>query len=190
MQIVLMRHGKPKIEHGLRLNAAEFGVWTEKYNTVGVDAKSRPPQAAIHQATRCAFTVCSNLERSKESARLLGIEHIGICSPMFREMDIPHATWRVPNLSPQAWLVVFRLAWALGYSANAESFNSAKKRARDCAEQLADLASTHGTVLFVGHGSLNWFVARHLKSLGWKSSGHPPRSYWEYCVLSCSPTAV
>jgi hypothetical protein len=32
-----MRHGKPKIDHRLRLSAAEFGVWVEKYNAAGID---------------------------------------------------------------------------------------------------------------------------------------------------------
>ena len=107
MQIVLMRHGKPQIDHRLRLSAAEFGVWVEKYNAVGIDTECQPPQGAIAQANQCAFTVCSNLERSLESARLLGVERIGVYSPLFREMDMPNAAWRFPTLSLQAWLVFF-----------------------------------------------------------------------------------
>ncbi len=183
MQIILMRHGKPKINHSLRLSAAEFGVWVENYNAAGIDTECQPPQGAIAQASQCAFTVCSNLERSFESAKLLGVERIGVTSPMFREVGMPNAVWRFPTLSLQAWLVFFRLAWLLGYSANAESFKSAKARARNCAEHLANLASTHGTVLFVGHGSLNWFVAKYLKRMGWLSTEKPPRKYWEYSVF-------
>jgi broad specificity phosphatase PhoE len=166
-----------------RLNAAEFGVWVEQYNAAGIDAEYLPTQEAVAQASQCAFTVCSNLPRSLESANALGIERIGASSHMFREMDMPHAAWRVPTLSLQAWLVFFRLAWALGYSANAESFKSAKTRARSCAEQLANLAVTNGTVLFVGHGSLNWFVARCLKRMGWISADKPSRKYWEHSVF-------
>lgn len=184
MHIVLMRHGKPQIDHRLRLSAAEFGVWVEKYNAVGIDTECQPPQGAIAQANQCAFTVCSNLERSLESARLLGVERIGVYSPLFREMDMPNAAWRFPTLSLQVWLVFFRLAWVLGYSADAESFRSAKARARSCAEHLANLASTHGTVLFVGHGTLNWFVAKYLKRMGWLSAEKPPMKYWEYSVFN------
>ena len=188
MQIVLMGHGKPKIDTRRRLNAAEFGVWVEQYNAAGIDIECQPPREAVAQANQCAFTVCSNLPRSLESANALGAEHIGVYSPTFREMDIPHAAWRFPTLSLQAWLVFFRLAWALGYSANAESFKSAKARARSCAEQLANLASIHGTVLFVGHGSLNWFVARYLKRMGWLSADNPPKKYWEHSVFHMQPT--
>ena len=188
MQIVLMRHGKPKIDTRRRLNAAEFGVWVEQYNAAGIDTKCLPTREAVAQASQCAFTVCSNLPRSLESANALGVERIGAYSHMFREMDMPHAAWRFPTLSLQAWLIFFRLAWALGYSGNAESFKSAKARARSCAEQLANLASAHGTVLFVGHGSLNWFVARYLKRMGWLSADNPPKKYWEHSVFYMQAT--
>ncbi len=188
MQIVLMRHGKPKIDTRRRLNAAEFGVWVEQYNAAGIDTECLPTQEAVAQASQCAFTVCSNLPRSLESANVLGVERIGAYSHMFREMEMPHAAWRFPTLSLQAWLVFFRFAWALGYSANAESFKSAKARARSCAEQLTNLASIHGTVLFVGHGSLNWFVARYLKRMGWLSADNSPKKYWEHSVFCMQKT--
>ena len=183
MQIVLMRHGEPDIDKRLRLNALEFGAWVEKYNAAGVDTASQPPQAAIEKAQQCAFTVCSHLPRSVESAKTLGIGRSGLSDPMFREMDMPHAAWRFPKLSVLAWATIFRLAWVFGYSAGVESFQSAKERARRCAAHLARLACTHGTVLFVGHGSLNWFIAKYLKSMGWLCAEKPPRKYWEFSVF-------
>jgi broad specificity phosphatase PhoE len=182
LQIVLMRHGKPKIGKNLRLNAEEFGIWVKEYNASGIDTEYPPPQFVIEQANQCAFAVCSDLPRSLESAKALGVERVGACDPMFREMDMPHARWRFPTLSLVVWSVFFRFAWVLGYSANAESFKAAKERARNCAESLTDLASTHGTVLFVGHASLNWFIAKYLKRMGWLCLDKPPRKYWEFSV--------
>jgi hypothetical protein len=182
LQIVLMRHGKPKIDKSLRVNAKGFGVWVEQYNAAGIDHECPPSGFAVEQAAQCAFIVCSNLPRSLESARALGIAHADICDPGFREMDMPHASWRFPRLPPGVWTIFFRLAWALGYSSNAESFAAAKERARQCAERLTDLASIHGTVLFVGHGSLNWFIARYLNGIGWSCPSSPPRKYWEFSV--------
>lgn len=184
MKIVLMRHGKPMINKHLRLNATEFGAWVEKYNIAGIDTRHESPREAIEQAKQCAMTVCSNLARSLESAKILGVKHIGLCSPMFREMDMPHATWRLPRLSPAIWLIFFRFAWVFGYSANTESFKAAKARARNCAEQLAGISSTYGTVLFVGHGSLNLFIAKYLKRMGWICSEKPPRKYWEHSIFT------
>lgn len=184
MEIVLLRHGMPKIDKYQRLNAAEFGQWVSAYNDAGIDMGCMPSQNTIEQAQTCAFVVCSNLLRSSESAKVLGLETVGACEPMFREMDMPYANWRFPRLSPGIWSVLFRLGWAAGYSANVESFREAKERAYRCAERLAELASVHGSVLFVGHGSLNWFVSRHLKSMGWGSSQKAPRKYWAFAVYN------
>jgi len=179
-----MRHGKSKVDNALRLNAREFGVWIERYNASGIDLEHLPPQVAIAQARQCAFTVCSNLPRSLESAKALGVGHIGMCDSMFREMEMPHAAWNFPRLSVSKWLVFFRLVWAFGYSANGESFKAAKERARRCACNLADLASAHGIVLFVGHGFLNWFIAQSLKRMGWSCSEGPPKKYWQWSVFN------
>ncbi len=184
MQIVLMRHGKPKIDKDLRLNAADFGVWIERYNGSGIGTEYQPSQAAIEQANKCTFTVCSNLPRSIESAKILGIVQIGRCDSLFREMERPHAVWHFPRLSLRAWSAFFRLAWACGYSMNAESFKAARERARRCAEHLAGLASAHGTVLFVGHGLLNWFISKNLRNIGWLCSKNPSGKYWEFGVYN------
>jgi len=178
-----MRHGKPLIDKHLRLNASEFGIWVERYNAAGIDAQCPPPPIAIEQVNQCSMTVCSDLPRSVESARALGVERVGLTDHMFREMDMPHAAWRFPKISLLVWLVFFRLAWAFGYSSNVESFKAAKERAHDCAEYLVRLASTHHAVLFVGHGSLNWFIAKYLKNMGWLSSKMAPRRYWEFSVF-------
>lgn len=188
VQIVLLRHGMPKVDKDRRLNAAEFGGWVSEYNAAGIDTDCRPPQPAIEQASKCNLVVCSNLPRSLESARALGIETIGICESAFREMDMPYANLQFPRLSLSVWSVLFRLMWVGGYSANAESFDAARERARNCAERLMVLASIHDSVLLVGHGSLNWFVARYLKSMGWTGPRKAPRKYWEFGVYSYQAT--
>lgn len=184
MEIVLLRHGMPKIDKDRRLSAAEFGQWVSAYNNAGIDIGCMPSQNTIEQAKTCAFVVCSTLLRSSESAKVLGLASIDVCESMFREMDMPYASWCFPRLSPGTWSVLFRLGWAIGYSANVESFREARERARRCAERLVELASEHGTVLFVGHGSLNWFVSRYLKSMGWASPQKAPRKYWEFAVYN------
>lgn len=185
MEIVLLRHGMPQIDKGRRLSSAEFGRWVSAYNEAGIDLGCMPTQAAMEQARQCAFVVCSNLPRSSESAKILGFEATDVCDSMFREMGMPYADWRFPRLSPGVWAVLFRCMWAAGYSANAESFKEARERARGCAERLAELASEHGRVLFVGHGWLNWFISRYLRSTGWDGPKKAPRRYWEFGVYRC-----
>jgi broad specificity phosphatase PhoE len=181
VEIVLLRHGMPQIAKDRRLSAAEFGQWVSEYNDAGIDEACIRPSSAIEEARTCAYVVCSNFPRSSESARVLGLEAY-TCESMFREMDMPYATWHFPKLLPGAWSVFFRLIWVFGFSTNAESFREAGERARRCAEILAELAFEHGKVLFVGHGSLNWFISRQLKKMGWVGPQKAPRRYWEYGV--------
>lgn len=178
-----MRHGRPDVDRRLWLNAAQFGDWVNAYDVAGIDTAYPPAQAAIDQAAQCAVTVCSPLSRSRESAILLGAKRIAAADSLFREMEMPHAAWRFPRLALSLWLVFFRLAWLLGYSGGVESFKLAKGRAFACAERLATMAATDENVLFVGHGSLNWFIARHLKKMGWRSSDASPRRYWAFAIF-------
>ncbi len=179
MEIVLLRHGMPKIQKAARPSAAELAAWVSEYNAAGIDLDYPPPDHVIEQARECAFVICSDLPRSKESAHALGVGGVSACDSLFREVRMPYATWRSPRLPLEIWAVLFQLMWVLGYSANGESFSAGRKRARHCAERLAELAAEHGTVLFVGHGSLNWFIARWLKARGWSGPKKSPRRYWE-----------
>lgn len=188
MQIVLLRHGKPKIRTDLWISAAELEAWVSQYNAAGIDLGFPPPERTIEEVKSCSFAVCSNLARSTESAAALGIESIGTCESMFRELDMPYASWRFPRLSLLAWAVLFRLMWAMGYSANGESITEGRERARLCAARLAELAAEHGRVVFVGHGSLIWFIARRLREAGWSGPKKSPRRYWDFGVYSYQRT--
>ena len=182
MQITLLRHGMPNIDINTRITASEFGAWVSQYNIANLDINCRPPQLAIDQANRCTFVMCSNLIRSLESAKILGLADINASEAMFRELETPYANWCFPRLSPGVWAVIFRLMWAAGYSANVETFGEAKGRARHCAERLTELAFEHGKILFVGHGLLNWFISRYLKKMGWAGSRISPRKYWDFAI--------
>lgn len=188
MQIVLLRHGKPKIRTDIWVSAAELGSWVAEYNAAGIDPEFPPPERAIEQVKSCPFVVCSSLPRSMDSALALGIKRVDACESLFRELDLPYASWRFPRLSLLVWAVLFRLMWALGYSANGESISEGRERAMLCAERLAEMAAEHGRVVFVGHGALMWFVARRLKEAGWSGPKKAPRRYWEFGVYSYERT--
>ncbi|HEY0635293.1 MAG TPA: histidine phosphatase family protein [Gammaproteobacteria bacterium] len=182
MNIILLRHGKPQVETALRLTPAELADWVANYNGAAIDPLHAPSKTAMQLAEASRFVVCSDLRRSRESAHMLGIERIDVCEAAFRELELPYTRWHFPRLPLLTWAVLFRLLWLLGFSVNGESLTSSRRRARQCAEQLAAWAASHGTVLFVGHGSLNWFIARHLRKMGWSGPARSPRSYWEFAV--------
>jgi len=184
MQIILMRHGRPAIDARQRLSAHDFGIWVGHYNAAAIDPANPPPVEAIRQARQAAYVLCSTLPRSLTSAAALGIETPHGQDAAFRELEMPHADWRFPVLPVGLWAVLFRLAWAFGYLSHAESFAAARARAAACADTLSQLAASHGSVLFIGHGALNWFIARALRRAGWHSPNRAPRRNWRYTVFS------
>ncbi|MFZ2268032.1 MAG: hypothetical protein WAV95_10710 [Azonexus sp.] len=187
MQIILMRHGRPAIDGQQGLSARAYGAWIKRYNAAAIDPASPPPAAAIRQARLARHVQCSTLPRSVGSAAALGISAHGQ-DAAFRELDMPHADWCFPILPVGLWSVLFRLAWVLGYHRHTESFAAARARAAACAETLSQLAAVHGSVLFIGHGALNWFIARVLRRAGWQSPDGAPRQHWQYAVFSRTAT--
>jgi len=101
MEIILLRHGKPKIPPLKRIKASVFWQWVESYNTSGLCSSSVPTDDAFSIAKKCDAVVCSELLRSIESAKVLGINNISLKSTQFNEAGIPMANWKSPRLSPK-----------------------------------------------------------------------------------------
>jgi len=182
VEIVLIRHGKPKIDSTEKLSPADFGKWVSEYNLAGLDTEHKPTDEALERAKQCCFTVCSTLPRSIESAEALNVEVVGIVSPLFRECEMPYFNWNYPKLSVASWSVIFRVLMLIGYSSNVESFRAIKMRAEQCASQLIELAEKHQSVLLVGHGAINWFIHKQLLRMGWSGPRKAGRTYWEFGV--------
>lgn len=184
MQIILMRHGQPAIDHRQWLSASGFGTWIERYNAAAIDPASPPPGKAIQLARQANYVLCSCLPRSLTSATALTIDKPHDQDLAFRELEMPHAEWRFPILPVSLWLVFFRICWALGYHRDTESFAAGRARASACADTLSQLSATHGCVLFIGHGLLNRFIARALHRAGWQTSEQTSSRHWEYATFS------
>jgi hypothetical protein len=59
-----------------------------------------------------------------------------------------------------------------------ESVPSTRARAARVSETLAQLADEHHSVVAVGHGWFNQFVARELRRRGWRGPRWSPTAYW------------
>lgn len=182
MKIVLLRHGKPDVKEPGRIMARDLHTWIESYNSSGIHRDCAPAADALQVSSECRAFACSDLRRSMESAKLLDQNKVLVVDPIFREMGLPYANWSTPKASPAAWAAVFRLLWLLGYSENAESLAHAKTRATAGAGKLEQLAKEYGSVLHVGHGFMNKFIAKELLSRGWRGPKTPGTRYWGYGV--------
>lgn len=182
MRIILVRHGKPDTPNAAALRARDFTDWIDRYNSAHLCSDSKPTAEIIDRARNCNAVVCSHLSRSLESASALGLTQITYSDKLFREMEMPSWHFPSPHLAPQIWAVLFRVFWFLGFSSNAESFQQAKARALEAAEKLLTLAQTHRSVVFIGHGLLNRYIAKALLAHSWQGPTNPGKDYWKYGV--------
>ncbi len=187
VKIILVRHGEPDLPLWRNVNASEFRQWIESYNSAGIKKETLPPRELCEAVSSCAVVVCSDLRKSIESAKALGIEAVDHFDPLFREIGLPYADWSFPKLSPVLWVVLFRLFWFAGFSRNSESLDSARIRASTAAKKLEDFAQESGSVTFVGHGMINHFIANDLLSSGWKGPKNPGKRYWKFGVYERIP---
>ncbi len=180
MEIVLLRHGKPDFEFTRPVKARELGTLITSYNSCGI--KGEPPVNAVERARQCNAVVCSDLPRSIESANALGIETVHLSDSLFREAELPYSRFGLVPIPPQIWAVVFRMLWFFGFSANGESLATARKRAAVGARKLVEISRAQGSVLFIGHGFINRFIAKELLAHGWAGPTNPGKDFWEYGV--------
>ena len=184
MQITLLRHGQPDISTDKALRAKELGAWIKAYNAANLIAEHKPPKKTIAAVHACSTIVCSDLNRSIESANMLGVTKIDVTDSLFRELELPHGQFLSPKLPLKVWFVLFRVLWFLGYSNNSESFKYAKLRAVSAAKKLAEMAASHDSVVFIGHGFLNRFIARALLANGWCGPVDPGKNFWQFGVYN------
>lgn len=182
MQIILLRHGEPDLSEGQKIHSSKMPEWINLYDSAGVKNESN----FFHQQHELKHNVvvCSNLTRSIDSAKLIGCQSPNLIDAMFREAELPKVKIPIVNLSPSTWVVIFRIFWFSGVSADVESLNSFKKRVSLAAEKLAKLADKHDSVLFVGHGIMNRFLEKELISKGWlQENTYNKNKYLGYITL-------
>lgn len=176
MKIVLIRHGKPDVELRGWFKASELKQLVSKYNASAI--MDQPPPATILNLKQSGKVFCSDLQRSIQSAQLLGLANQLEADPLFCEASIPHFNSGRLCLPIPVWVVIIRVLWLLGYSQNGESLKSFRRRAKMAADRLVLSAKQHGSVLLVGHGVLNYFIARELRRLKWQAPKHHRHHHW------------
>lgn len=181
VQIILARHGKPKLRHWAWISPHRMKESIEAYNRADV-ILGGVPSDTLEITAASGVVVSSTLRRCIQSARHLCGDRAFVTEQIFCEADLPHPHWHYPKLPLSVWGVIFRLAWFSGFSANAESFAQANARAHAAAQRLIALAEENGSVFLVGHGIMTMLIAKHLLACGWTGSKRPINKYWRFSV--------
>lgn len=180
MEISLIRHGKSTQTETSWITCSEFTNWVNKYDENGVFEEDSYPLETLQSVTKANSVVTSDLRRAVHSASLLNPDMNVVADSIFREIELPSPSARFLGikLHPNVWSVVLRLLWLCGYSKKCESFRQAKQRARKATENLTTLAQEHSSVVLVGHGFFNLFIALELQRHGWKGKRKTSLKHW------------
>lgn len=178
--LILVRHGEPALSRKVRLNAAEYRAWWERYEAGGLAPTQTVPPDLTQMAKAAGVIVSSTRVRALESARMLDASRPASSDAMFVEAPLPPPplpAWL--RLKPRHWGFIARFCWWwFNYHAGEESVAQAKKRAAAAADQLVALAAGGRDVILVAHGFFNAMIGRALKARGWRRTLGRRFKYW------------
>jgi broad specificity phosphatase PhoE len=180
MQISLVRHGKPDVDFS-RGDASRLD-WVETYDLAGIDPSLPPPAGVRDLAEESEYALSSNIRRAVESLGALTREGPAPVDSLFREIGLRGLPASPFHLNPDVRATLAHLGWRFAWFHVKENPIELHRRARAASAKLASLAATHETVLLVGHGFFNTFIAWHLLLTGWSGPIWPTGSYWSSAV--------
>jgi broad specificity phosphatase PhoE len=139
--------------------------WVEHYDTAPIE-ETLPQSAVIQHLKSVNVVVASSLSRTHDSLALLGVEP-SVRDSVFDEAKVPAGKIPYIKLYPRQWLVILRLMMLVGIGKGSSSLKASKSRAVKAANDLIALAQTKQSVALMGHGGMNWLIAKALEKEGW-----------------------
>jgi broad specificity phosphatase PhoE len=176
----LVRHlptdGTPR--PGTWLDQRGFAAWLAQEGERGIIADARPSARLVGLVGASRHLLVSPLARAQATAAAVVDRLAADARPPVVTVDdlveapLPPVPLPRVRLPADAWDVVARVAWLLGYSGPVEPRRDAVGRARRVAGRLGELAPS-GTVTVIAHGFTNVLVGRELRRLGWQGPRLP-----------------
>jgi len=187
MKIRLVRHGPPEFDDSVSVDRHNFAAMLQKYNESIVVRAARSKCAWVSEPEFRGAVVSSQLLRATSSATQLGLT-IDQTSALLNEAGLPHPSVLPWNMRWKTALVVWRIAWLLGYNKNADGLLVDQARAKQAAQWLVGLAAAHSEVVAFGHGIMHRLIARKLLATGWQSGEKAGNGFWSSQVLTYTAT--
>ena len=175
--ITLIRHGPPAVSLRQRVAGHQFRQFVERYDAAKIKHQAAPPAEVVQLIAQADQIFASHRPRAVHTAELLGAPTLHIVDPQFREVEFPVDFSRRFRFSALTWTVIALTLWRLGYSAQCESFVTAKQRASHAADTLTE-QTRQGSVVLVAHGGINRLIAKELRARGWEGPRLPRSEHW------------
>lgn len=176
--ISLIRHGKPTITPQGWIGGHDLPQAINRIQSAKIASDSFPTGdvQVLVQSAKLVFT--SDIPRTMHSAQILEPTIPPVSDPIFREVDFWLECPINIRLPFHIWLFLDRLLLSLGCSSHAQSQAHIKKRVKRAAELLEQQSYEASSVVLVGHGITNLFIARELKKRGWCGPRIPKMEHW------------
>jgi broad specificity phosphatase PhoE len=178
MRIILMRHGPPMLNKNRWISLSKLQQWIDRYDACGIDHSTAPDNHTLEMIRDCRTVVCSDIERSIDSAQRLGYRNPTHVNHLFSEIPLPVFSLPLPPLPVKWWLLLFRTLWFMRIHGGTETYPQARHRADIAAAELIQLACRYDTVLLIGHGLNIRMITKALHDKGWRGPASPPDGYW------------
>jgi broad specificity phosphatase PhoE len=156
----------------------DIGRWVRHYNDAGITREHVPPAVLCDLAGSAGCVLVSDLRRARDSAAWLAASRDVRVDPELREAALPESLAVSIRLPPGVWVGLARMVWWLNWCDSDETVAMTRQRAARVADRLSDLADEHGSVMAIGHGMFNRFLAGQLRRRGWRGPNMMPRQYW------------
>ncbi len=72
----------------------------DSHSLAALDTQHKLGNDTVTMIQHCKYTVCSDLLRSLESAKVLGVKEINCVDAIFREFELPLPHERIPTKIP------------------------------------------------------------------------------------------
>ena len=165
-RIFLVRHGKVDIDQSKLIAGRTLSSFVGHYDKAGIVTSMLLPRRVLEIGRTANLIVCSDRRRALESASLMAPDADILSGAEYREAGLPTAIRTGIRLRADLWMAVARAAWFFGWAPECETVHNVKARAMQAAVNLLHLASERGSVVFVGHGLLNRYIASCLRREG------------------------
>jgi len=165
-RIFLVRHGKVDIDQSEPIAGRTLASFVDRYDNASIVTSMLLPRRVLEIGRTANLIVCSDRRRALESAALMAPDADILSGAEFREAGLPIAFRTGIRLRANLWMTVARAAWFVGWAPECETIDNVKARAMQAAVKLLHLASTRGSVVLVGHGLFNRYIASCLRREG------------------------
>jgi broad specificity phosphatase PhoE len=184
LRIVLARHGRPDRPPDFErtISGHDIGRWYRRYDGFGIVAGVEAPAVLREAAASAGCVVASDARRAIETAARLSPGNRVHIEPVLREVGFPESLGVPFRLPAEACVLIARALQLLRWCDCDEPVSATRERAAIAAETLSRLAREHETLVVIGHGWFNGFIASELRRLGWRGPRWPPRSYWASAI--------